>query len=108
VVETESAMPNPLDPLLALEAKVLTVLAFRNGPIEDLHAGRVCPTCSGNPEYSHITDPEMKLMMMAAVNAMYRLLWQREHDPEAYLRSLSFGERHVHQWADPDPGMPVR
>jgi hypothetical protein len=49
----------------------------------------------------------MKVMMMAAVDAMYRLLWQREHDPEAYLRSLSFGERHVHRWTDPDPGTPV-
>jgi hypothetical protein len=101
-------MPNSLDPLLALEAKVLTVLAFRNGPIEDLHAGRTCPTCSGNTEYSHITDPEMKVMMLAAVNAMYRLLWQREHDPEAYLRSLEFGERQVQRWADPDPGSPAR
>jgi hypothetical protein len=96
-------MPTPLDPLLVLEAKVLTVLAFRNGPIEDVHAGQACPMCHGKAEYSHITDPEMKAMMMAAVNTMYRLLWQRQHDPEAYLRSLSFGERHVHRWADPDP-----
>jgi hypothetical protein len=96
-------MPNSLDPLLALEAKVLTVLAFRNGPIEDLHAGRTCPTCSGNTEYSHITDPEITVMMLAAVNAMYRLLWQREHDPAAYLRSLELGQRYVQKWVDPDP-----
>ena len=83
---------------------VFTALAFRNGPIEDLHAGQICPTCSGKPEYSHITDPEMKAMMMAAVNAMYRLLWQRENDPAAYLRSLELGQRYVHKWADPDPG----
>jgi hypothetical protein len=99
-------MPTPLDPLLALEAKVLTLLAFRNGPIEDIHAGKACPMCSGKPEFSRISDPEMKTIMMQAVNAMYRLLWQREHDPEAYLRSLSFGERQVHRWADPDPNMP--
>jgi hypothetical protein len=96
-------MPNTLDSALALEAKVFTALAFRNGLIEDLHAGRICPTCSGKPEYSHITDPEMKAMMMAAVNAIYRLLWQRENDPAAYLRSLELGQRHVHKWADPDP-----
>jgi hypothetical protein len=47
-------------------------------------------------------------MMVAAVNVMYRLLWQREHDPEAYLRSLASGERQVQRWVDPDPGAPVR
>lgn len=26
------------------EAKALVVLAFRNGPIEDVHAGKTCPT----------------------------------------------------------------
>jgi hypothetical protein len=101
---TERPMPTILDPALALEAKVFTALAFRNGPIEDLHAGQICPMCSGKPEYSHITDPEMKAMMMAAVNAMYRLLWQRENDPAAYLRSLELGQRYVQKWADPDPG----
>ena len=96
-------MPNILDPALALEAKVFTALAFRNGLIEDLHAGRICPTCSGKPEYSHITDPEMKAMKMAAVNAIYRLLWQRENDPAAYVRSLELGQRYVQKWVDPDP-----
>lgn len=33
-------MKMPLDPALSLEAKALTALAFRNGPIEDLHAGK--------------------------------------------------------------------
>jgi hypothetical protein len=42
-------------------------------------------------------------MMLAAVNAMYRLLWQREHDPAAYLRSLELGQRYVQKWVDPDP-----
>jgi len=28
-----------VDPTLALEAKMIVSLAFRNGPIEDLHAG---------------------------------------------------------------------
>ena len=42
-----------LDPELAREAKALVALAFRNGSIEDLHAGRSCPTCSGNADISH-------------------------------------------------------
>ncbi len=32
-----------LDTQLATEAKAIVALAFRNGPIEDVHAGRVCP-----------------------------------------------------------------
>jgi hypothetical protein len=41
---------------VAREAKALVTLAFRNGPIEDVHAGKVCPTCNGSPEYSHVTQ----------------------------------------------------
>ena len=33
-----------IDPVLALEAKMIVALEFRNGPIEDLHAGKPCPT----------------------------------------------------------------
>jgi hypothetical protein len=33
---------------VAREAKALVALAFRNGPIEDIHAGKLCPTCHGN------------------------------------------------------------
>ena len=32
-----------IDPVLALEAKMIVALAFRNGPIEDLHAGKALP-----------------------------------------------------------------
>ena len=31
-----------LDPELAAEAKSIVALAFRNGPIEDIHAGKDC------------------------------------------------------------------
>lgn len=31
-----------VDPALAEEAKAIVALAFRNGPIEDLHADRSC------------------------------------------------------------------
>ena len=68
------SMKMKLDPDLAMEAKSLVVLAFRNGPIEDLHAGKPCPVCSGRPEVSHISDDEMKVVMKSAVDAIYRLL----------------------------------
>ena len=53
-------MKMTLDPDLAVEAKAIVALAFRNGPIEDLHAGSPCTVCCGNQEFSHISDEEMK------------------------------------------------
>jgi len=56
-----------LDPQLAAEAKGIVALAFRNGPIEGVHAGKECPNCAGKAEYSHITQDEMKNIMKRAV-----------------------------------------
>ena len=89
-----------LDPELAGEAKALVALAFRNGPIENLHAGRPCPACNGNAEISLITDEEMKGLMKSAVNALYRLLWLREYDPGSYDEQLALGRRYTLQWDD--------
>lgn len=100
-------MTSSLDQSLVLEAKALTALAFRNGPIEELHAGRVCSACHGDSAISHITDEEMKRLMKAAVNAMYRLLWERQHDPEAYSTSLQLGERYTRHWDDPEILAPI-
>ena len=97
-----------LDPDLATEAKALVALAFRNGPIEDLHAGRPCTACSGKPEVSHISDEEMKAIMKSAVDTLYRLLWQRDCDPVAYNEALAFGRRHTLHWDDPELKQPTR
>lgn len=43
-----------LEPELASEAKALVALAFRNRPIENLHASEPCPVCSGQTGISHI------------------------------------------------------
>lgn len=45
-----------LNPELATEAKAIVALAFRNGPTEDVHAGKPCPTCSRDASYSRISD----------------------------------------------------
>ena len=95
-------MTMKFDPSLAAEAKALVALAFRNGPIEDLHAGRACAACNGNPEISHISDEEMKNIMKAAVNKVYSLLWHRENDSEAYGKSLVLGARYTQRWDDPE------
>ena len=101
-------MKSKLDPDLAAEAKALVALAFRNGPIENLHAGSPCAVCNGRPEVSHISDDEMKFVMKSAVDALYRLLWQRDYDPVAYNEALAFGRRHTIHWDDPELKKPVR
>jgi hypothetical protein len=101
-------MKMTLDPELASEAKALVALAFRNGPIEDLHAGRPCSACSGKTEISHISDEEMKRLMKSAVSALYRLLWQRKYDPAQYSENLALGRRYTLHWDDPELKKPLR
>jgi hypothetical protein len=97
-------MPNrkiKFDPELATEAKTIVALAFRNGPIEDVHAGNECPLCSGKPEYSHITQDEMRNIMRQAVNTVYNLLSLKQNDPEKYAETLKLGNRYTRLWDDP-------
>jgi len=91
-----------IDPVLDLEAKMIVALAFRNGPIEELHAGKPCPTCSVDNSYSRISDEEMKGIMKAAVNSVYSLLWKKDNDSEAYVKSLVLGARYTQRWDDPE------
>jgi hypothetical protein len=86
---------------LANEAKSLVVLAFRNGPIEDVHAGKTCPTCGSAPGYSRITDPEMKLIMKTAVDKLYTLLRVKAEDPTRYQREVEFGKQYAVRWDEP-------
>ena len=101
-------MKMTLDTELAAEAKALVALAFRNGPIEDLHAGRPCAVCSGDREISHITDEEMKAIMKSAVNTIYRLLWLRDSDPVTYNEKLALGRRLTLHWDGPELKEPMR
>jgi hypothetical protein len=86
---------------LAREAKAIVALAFRNGPIEDIHAGRLCPTCSGQAGYSRITDAEMKLIMTNAVDQVYALLVLKIESPEEYESRIRLGERYTVKWDEP-------
>src|SRR5260370_2039044 len=92
-----------LDLKLAAEAKSLVALAFRNGPIEDVHAGKECSTCAGKSEYSHITQAEMKSIMKQAVDTVYMLLWLQQNDPHKYKANLAFGHPYAPFWHDPNP-----
>jgi hypothetical protein len=90
-----------IDPLLAKEAKSIVVHAFRNGPIEDIHAGIDCPRCAGKQKYSHITDGEMKLLNKMAVDRIYTLLWLRTHEPEKYKAVVELGALFASGWDEP-------
>lgn len=48
-------------------------MAFRNGPIKDLHAGEWSELLS-DPELSRITDDEMKTLMINASEHVAKLL----------------------------------
>jgi hypothetical protein len=86
---------------VAREAKAIVALAFRNGPIENFHAGKVCPTCDGNPEYSRITPDEMRSIMKNAVDHMYTYLLLKENDKAAYDALLTLGARYTTAWDEP-------
>jgi hypothetical protein len=87
---------------LVREAKAIVALAFRNGPIEDLHAGKSCPACEGKAGYSRISDAEMMVIMKNAVNHVYRLLRLKGDDPDGYERQIAYGERCTLSWNDPE------
>jgi hypothetical protein len=92
--------PDP--PELVREAKAIVVLAFRNGPIEDLHAGKPCPACEGKAGYSRISGAEMKVIMKSAVDHVYKLLRLKADDPERYERQIAYGERCTANWDEPE------
>ena len=65
------------------EANALTAYAFRNGFIEDLHAGKDSPLLR-DPAYSRITDEEMRRLMVESSEKLSRLLQMQRSDPEKY------------------------
>lgn len=87
---------------LQQQAQAIVALAFRNGPIEDVHAGRICPACHGAPAVSHVTQAEMKAIMKNAVNWVYTLLRMREENPEAFERAVRHGLMYTAQWDSPE------
>ncbi len=70
-------------------------------PVKDVHAGKLCPTCAGNSEYSHIRQQEMKRIMQNAVNQMYRLLSLKENDPAEYEAMIELGSKYTARVDDP-------
>ncbi|MBL9171768.1 MAG: hypothetical protein JNN07_28825 [Verrucomicrobiales bacterium] len=65
------------------EANALTAFAFRNGYIEELHAGKALPLdyLTG---FSRISDMEMKRLMIEASKRIAEFLGMRMSEPEKY------------------------
>lgn len=70
------------------EANAITCYAFRNGFIEELHAGGRLEQ-SENPERP-ITDAEMKKLMIEASEKMAKLLKMKHEDPGEYWRLIDY------------------
>lgn len=101
-MNTEAAFSDPEQRRqMEREAKTIVALALRNGPIENVHSGKLCPICESQPGYSRITDAEMKAIMKNAVDRVYTLLCLKSEDPLQYERQIRFGERYTTRWDDP-------
>jgi len=74
------------------EANALTCCAFRNGYIEELHAGKHSPLLE-TPGLSRITDSEMKKLMIGASAKLAELLAMKETDPVEYWRQLKYFDK---------------
>ena len=80
------------------EANALVAWAFRNGPLEDLHAGKYSPVLE-DPTVSRITDDEMKTLMVSACRQLEELLKLRDEDRDQYeLQIKSYAFRYCRRW----------
>ena len=80
------------------EANALVAWAFRNGPLEDLHAGRHSELLD-DPTLSRITDAEMKQLMINACRQLAKLLELKNADPKEYDRQIKdYNSRYCQRW----------
>jgi len=81
------------------ESKALVSLAVRNSELENLHAGKSCPICHDQAEYSHISNRQMKALMQDIVNRLYTLLKLKKTNPDVYYHLLTVMSRS--NWDEP-------
>ncbi len=76
----------------------VTLTAFRNGFIEELHAGQSSPLLE-QPGLSRITDAEMKKLMIEASEKLARMLALKRDDPDRYEAEIrDYHERYCWNW----------
>ncbi len=74
------------------EANAIVCYVFRNGMLEDPHAGKNSELLS-DPELSRITNDEMKALMIECCEKMAKVLQMKEHEPEAYEKLIRFYDK---------------
>jgi len=80
------------------EANAIVAMAFRNGPLEKLHAGEHSELLEDD-SLSRITDEEMKDLMISACKEVEHLLRYKETDPENYDKLVkSHNLMHCNGW----------
>ena len=80
------------------EANALVAWAFRNGPLEDLHAGKRSALLD-DPSLSRITDEEMRVLMKSACQQLTTLLQLKATDPAEYERQIkSYNWLYCRKW----------
>jgi hypothetical protein len=88
----------PEDFTIRDEANTLVAWAFRNGPIENLHAGKYSPLLE-DPQLSRITNAEMKALMLNACRQLAKLLELKESNPAEYAwRIMAYNDDYCRSW----------
>lgn len=87
-----------IDPSTREEANAIVAFAFRNGFLEDLHAGKHSELLEYE-SYSRITDAEMKKLMIECCEKMEKLLRMKIESPDRYKLFLSsYGKIYCSDW----------
>jgi len=79
------------------EANAITVWAFRNGQIKELHAGKYSELLE-RPELSRIADAEMKKLKIGISSKITEILAMRDTDPDKYATHIDFFLRFCDKW----------
>lgn len=80
------------------EANALTAFAFRNGFIEELHAGKWSPLLE-HPEFSRITNDEIRRLMIEASERLAQQLLLKQNDPVKYDAEIRrYHEMYCWRW----------
>jgi hypothetical protein len=80
------------------EANALIAFAVRNGPLENLHAGKRSALLDDD-SLSRVTDEEMKVLMIQATRALAGLLRLRDSAPKEYRRFvLGYAKAYCKTW----------
>ena len=79
------------------EANAITVWAFRNGYIEELHTGKYSELLE-KPGLSRITDAEMKKLNIGISTKIAEALEMKEKNPDAYWEKIEFFSEYCRNW----------